>query len=377
MMSGATTAAATRKIIHLDMDCFYAAVEMREQPHLRGRPIGVGGSRNNERRGVLTTCNYEARAFGVRSAMPVFQALEKCSHLILVPARFDLYRAESARIREIFLAYTPLVEPLSLDEAYLDVTHLGRPASEVSTEIRQKVFEATGLTVSAGVAENKMLAKIASDLRKPNGQSVIKPAAVAAFMRDLPVGRIPGVGSVTAARFARLNIETCGQLQGLQRTELDRLFGKFGTELYERCRGLDDRPVVADRLRKSLSNERTFDHPLDSLDACENRLQALFAELIEDLEIQAKKDGEARGIHKLFVKVKFTDFTHTTIECLEREPDLSDYRRLLAEGWQRGRGRAVRLLGAGVRFALVPAALDLPGCAQLEMSFEHAAQAQA
>ena len=240
MTTSSATAAAVRKIIHLDMDCFYAAVEMREQPHLRGHPIGVGGSRGNERRGVLTTCNYEARAFGVRSAMPVFQALERCPHLILVPTQFDLYRRESARIREIFLEYTPLVEPLSLDEAYLDVTHAGRPATEISTEIRRKVFERTELTISAGIAPNKMLAKIASDLRKPNGQSVIKPAAVARFMQDLPVGRIPGVGRVTAERFGRLGIETCGQLQQRQRAELDRLFGKFGLELFERCRGLHD-----------------------------------------------------------------------------------------------------------------------------------------
>ena len=377
MTAARPTPATGRKIIHLDMDCFYAAVEMREQPHLRGHPIGVGGSRGNERRGVLTTCNYEARAFGVRSAMPVFQALERCPHLILVPTHFDLYRRESARIREIFLEYTPLVEPLSLDEAYLDVTQLGRPATEVSTEIRQCVFETTGLTISAGIAQNKMLAKIASDLRKPNGQSVIKPGAVAAFMQALPVGRIPGVGRVTVERFARLGIETCGQLQQLPRAELDRLFGKFGLELYERCRGLDDRAVVPDRRRKSLSNERTFDRSLDNLDACDARMQALFAELLEDLDAQGKKEGGARAIHKLFVKVKFADFTHTTIECLAPEPDLAEYRRLLAEGWRRGRGRAVRLLGAGVRFTLDADAAEPAECDQLEMSFEAAADAHA
>ncbi len=363
---------SARKIIHLDMDCFYAAVEMREQPHLRGQPIGVGGSRGNERRGVLTTCNYEARAFGVRSAMPVFQALERCPHLILVPARFDLYRRESARIREIFLAYTSLVEPLSLDEAYLDVSGAGRPASVVATEIRQRVRDTTGLTVSAGVAENKMLAKIASDLRKPDGQSVIKPAAVAGFMRDLPVSRIPGVGQVTTERFARLGIQTCGQLQGLRREELDRQFGKFGLELFDRCRGVDERPVTPDRLRKSLSNERTFDHSLDTLDACEERLRMLFEELVEDLAAQALKEGKRRAVGKLFVKVKFADFTHTTVECVAAEPELTIYRQLLSEGWSRGRGRAVRLIGAGVRFGQLPGPGGLPG-AQGQMELELAA----
>lgn len=359
-----------RRIIHLDMDCFYAAVEMREQPHLRGHPLGVGGSRGNERRGVLTTCNYEARAFGVRSAMPVFQALERCPHLVLVPTNFDLYRTESARIREIFLEYTPLVEPLSLDEAYLDVTALGRPATQIAAEIRERVRAATHLTVSAGVAQNKMLAKIASDLRKPDALSVIKPAAVAAFMHDLSIGRIPGVGQVTAERLTRLNVQTCGDLQRLRREELDKLFGKFGLELYERCRGIDDRPVTPDRLRKSLSNERTFSHNLETLDACESRLQVLFAELLEDLAVQAAKDDDARGIHKLFVKVKFTDFTHTTVECLGQSPELECFRRLLAEGWQRGRGRHVRLLGAGVRFAASAVDEEPAGHGQLELGFE-------
>src|SRR5471032_9358 len=180
-----------RKIIHLDMDCFYAAVEMRERPELAGQPIAVGGG---SRRGVVTTCNYEARKFGVHSAMPGFQAREKCPTLVFLPVRFDLYRAESVKIRQILLSYTPLVEPLSLDEAYLDVTGLDRYAWDIAKEIRKRIFEETRLTGSAGIAPNKMLAKIASDWRKPNGQFAITPEQVEMFIRDLPVRKIWGVG---------------------------------------------------------------------------------------------------------------------------------------------------------------------------------------
>ena len=335
-----------RKIIHVDMDCFYAAVEEREQPHLRGMPLAVGGS--HTRRGVLTTCNYEARKYGVHSAMPTFQALAKCPHLIVVPTRFDLYRAESARIREIFLACTPLVEPLSLDEAYLDVSHLDRPATEVAREIRARIHAQTGLTASAGIAPNKMLAKIASDRHKPDGQFTLKPARVPAFMLDLPARKIPGIGEVTAGRLAsELGVETCGQLQGFSRVDLQARFGKFGYELYDRCRGIDGRPVEPNRIRKSLSNENTFPVNLTTLDECRARLRELHGDLLTDLE----KHG-GRAVTKLFVKLRFADFTHTTVERGGTEPDFAAYETLLDEGWARREGarRIVRLLGVGVRF---------------------------
>ena len=304
-----------RKIIHVDMDCFYAAVEERERPELRGRPLGVGGSR--ERRGVLTTCNYEARKYGERSAKPTFMAQDRCPQLDVVPARFDLYRAESAKVRAIFFDRTPLVEPLSLDEAYLDVSHLPRPATEIAREIRARIFEQTGLTASAGIAPNKMLAKIASDLRKPNGQHTLRPAAVAAFMTDLSARRIPGIGEVTARRLAQeLGVESCGQLQAFSREDLRARFGKFGAELYERCRGIDHRSVEPNRERKSLSNESTFESNLTSLDACMEQLGELHADLLRDLE----KHGRERPVTKLFVKVKFADFTHTTLERCGTEP---------------------------------------------------------
>ncbi len=344
----------SRKIIHVDMDCFYAAVEEREQPGLRGLPLAVGGS--HTRRGVLTTCNYEARKYGIHSAMPTFQALAKCPHLIVVPTRFNLYRAESARIREIFFAYTPLVEPLSLDEAYLDVSHLHRPATEVAREIRQRITALTGLTASAGVAPNKMLAKIASDLNKPDGQHTIKPAAVAAFMRDLPARKIPGIGEVTAARLAgELAVETCGQLQTFDRADLQARFGKFGHDLYDRCRGIDVRPIEANRIRKSLSNENTFPTNLLTLAECRERLQELHADLLLDLQKQTD-----RTVAKLFVKLRFADFSHTTVERGGTRPELAAYEALLEEGWMRREGarRVVRLLGVGVRF--VEPVPDLP-----------------
>lgn len=335
-----------RKIIHVDMDCFYAAVEEREQPALRGRPLGVGGSR--DRRGVLTTCNYEARKFGIRSAMPTFQAFDLCPHLTVVSPRFELYRAVSAQVRAIFLEYSPLVEPLSLDEAYLDVSHLPAPATRVAREIRARIFEATQLTASAGVAPNKMLAKIASDYRKPNGQHTVPPAGIPAFMEPLPVKKIPGIGAVTAGKMAALGVETCGQLQALDRLALQAAFGKFGAELYDRCRGRDDRPVEPDRERKSLSNESTFSTNLTTLAECGSRLLELHAELLDDLA----KRGSGRAIAKVFVKLKFADFTHTTVERVSEEPALAAYQPLLEEGWGRREParRVVRLLGLGVRF---------------------------
>lgn len=337
------------------MDCFYAAIEERDRPDLRGRPLGVGGSR--ERRGVLTTCNYEARKYGVHSAMPTFMAMDRCPQLVVVPTRFDVYRAESARVRAVFLAYTPLVEPLSLDEAYLDVTALSRPATEIAQEIRARIFAATGLTASAGIAPNKMLAKIASDFHKPNGQHTVKPTAVAAFMTDLPASKIHGIGEVTAKRLAdEIGVETCGQLQAFSRDELRLRFGKFGADLYDRCRGVDTRPVEPDRIRKSLSNENTFTENLTTLDQCHERMAELHADLLAALE----KQDRVRPVTKLFVKLRFADFTHTTVERGGGEPDLSAYRVLLAEGWQRReeQKRVVRLLGVGVRFQLPAEAMD-------------------
>jgi len=333
-----------RKIIHLDMDCFYAAIEQRDQPELRGKPVGVGGSR--DRRGVLTTCSYEARPFGVRSAMPTFLALRKCPQLIVVPTRFDVYRHDSERIREIFRSFTEIIEPLSLDEAYLDVSHLPFDPAAVAFELRERILDQTGLTASAGIASNKLLAKIASDINKPNGQCVVPPGQVGAFMEGLSVRRLWGIGGVSSEKLEKRGIQTCGQLQKLSRIELHALFGRFGLELYELCRGIDDRPVQPHRLRKSLSTEETFAQNLTTLAECERRLAILHGDLLRDLA----KARDPRPVRKVFVKLKFSNFTRTTVECLAAEPALPVLNTLLEQGFRRGNGLPVRLLGVGVRF---------------------------
>ncbi|MBK1817591.1 DNA polymerase IV [Luteolibacter yonseiensis] len=325
------------------MDCFYAAIEERENPALRGKPVGVGGG---ERRGVLTTANYEARKYGCRSAMPVFKALELCPQLILVPVRFDLYRSVSSRIRAIFGRFTDLIEPLSLDEAYLDVSHLESNGAAVAREIRAQIFEETGLTASAGIAPNKLIAKIASDWHKPNGQKQVTEEEIPAFLEKLPVGRIWGVGKKMREKLTVLGIETCGDLQKLDQIELSQRFGKWGIELWHLCRGMDDRAVTPDRTRKSVSSETTFSENITTLPALIPPMRGMIEGLLEDLA----KSHSDRTIRSLVVKMKFADFDRTTAERAGHVVDISVFEDLLAEAWKRGNARAVRLLGVGVRF---------------------------
>lgn len=338
-----TAARHVRKIIHIDMDCFYAAIEERENPALRGKPVGVGGS---ERRGVLTTANYEARKYGCRSAMPVFKALELCPQLILVPVRFDLYRSVSSRIRAIFGRFTDLIEPLSLDEAYLDVSHLRSDGAAIAREIRAQIFEETRLTASAGISSNKLIAKIASDWHKPDGQKSVSEEEIPAFMAALPVGRIWGVGKKMREKLGALGIETCEDLQALDQIELARRFGKWGIELWQLCRGIDDRPVTPDRTRKSVSSETTFSENIQVLPALIPPMRGMIEGLLEDLA----KSHSDRVIRSLVVKLKFADFDRTTAERAGHSVDPAVFEELLAEAWKRGNNRAVRLLGVGVRF---------------------------
>lgn len=336
-----------RKIIHLDMDCFYAAIECRDDPSVADQPVGVGGSGG---RGVLTTCNYRAREFGCRSAMPVFQALQRCPSLIIKPIRAEVYSRESARIRAIFRDYTDLVEPLSLDEAFLDVSARPERAWVLAKEIRYRIREEIGLSASAGVAPNKMLAKIASDWRKPDGQFAILPAEIEAFMRDLPVGRIPGIGPKAQERLRLHDVETCGDLQSIPRHQLIAWFGaSWANELEERARGFDDSPVQANRVRKSFSSEHTFFSPLESLEACQRELARMVLELREDLSTKRKLPP----MRKLFVKVKFSDFRSTTRERPAETVSMEQALELLGEAYGRSR-HAVRLLGCGVRFSTPP-----------------------
>lgn len=291
-----------RKIIHIDMDAFYASIEQRDNPDLRGKPVAVGHA---AKRGVVAAASYEARAFGVRSAMPSATALRKCPDLLFVPPRFEVYRAVSKEIREIFHEYTPLVEPLSLDEAYLDVTEnlRGIPtASETAAEIRARILERTGLTASAGVSYNKFLAKLASDQRKPNGQFVVTPQQGPAFVEALPVERFHGVGPVTAERMRALGLHTGADLKRQTLAFLEEHFGKAGAWYYGIARGDDDRAVMPNRERKSSGSETTFADDLFS----PADIEAGICAMADDVWAWCEK--AATYGHTVTVKVKYADF---------------------------------------------------------------------
>ncbi len=330
------------KCIHIDMDCFYAAIEEREDPSLRGKPVAVGGG---SRRGVVCTANYEARKFGCRSAMPGFKALQLCPQLIMLPVRFDLYRAESFKIRAIFGRFTELIEPLSLDEAYLDVSHWQSSAAAIAVEIRAQIFEETGLTASAGIAPSKMLAKIASDWHKPNGQFEVRPEEIDDFMLNLPVAKLWGVGKRMQEKLDKIQVQSCGDLQRFDKIELSRRFGKWGLELFELCRGRDEREVKVHRSRKSISKEHTFIEDVSNVAELLPMLRKTMAEI--QAVLQARY--QSRKVRSLVVKLKFADFTQTTAERAHVEPDEGVYTTLLAEAWSRGEGKPVRLFGMGVR----------------------------
>ncbi len=295
-----------RKIIHVDMDCFYAAVEEKYNPKLKGLPMAVGGPANS--RAVICTANYAARKFGVKAAVPSSRALRLCPQLIIVPPHFELYKIESRAVQKIFTRFTDLVQPLSLDEAYLDVTannDFRGSATLIAQEIRQQIFTECGLTASAGISSNKFLAKVASDWNKPNGQFVIRPEQIADFMLDLPIEKIYGVGKVTAEKMHQLNLKTCGDLQKLSLSQLQKFFGSSrAQDLYQLCRGRDE------RFRRSEQSER---------------------------------------IRGLMVKLKFRDFkTSTHEQCFRGIPQIENFEKLLRAAWER-RADSVRLLGLGAR----------------------------
>ena len=337
-----------RKILHVDADAFYCSVEERDNPALRGKAFAVGG--RAERRGVIATCSYEARKAGVRSAMASFRAVRICPELKIIPPRFDLYKEASKQMHDIFQRYTSLIEPLSLDEAYLDVTGVTLcrgSATLMARQIMQAVKDEIGITVSVGAAPNKFLAKIASDWNKPNGLCVIPPDEVDAFVSELPIEKIHGVGKVTAEKIHNRGIFTCGQLRDYSALELCRWFGSFGERLWEMSQGVDDRPVETGRRRKSLSVEHTYE--VDLLG--ETDIVPKVAPLLEDLEKRYASIHKEYAVQKRFVKVKFADFTQTTLEeTLDREgiDALEHFTSLMLRAWERG-DKAVRLLGLGVR----------------------------
>lgn len=336
-----------RKIIHCDCDCFYAAVEMRDDPSLRNLPIAVGGRANQ--RGVIATCNYEARRFGVRSAMATGHALKLCPELVLIPPSFEKYRAASKQILAIYNDYTDLVEPLSLDEAYLDVTHSARCSSSatlIAREIRARIAKEVGITASAGIAPNKFIAKIASDWNKPDGQFVVTPEQVDAFVAQLAVDKLFGVGRITAEKLKRLGAYTCADLRSWGPTQLQRQFGSLGERLYSLCRGIDAREINPARERKSISVEETYPNDVPSLSACRQQLPHLLAKLRDRVE----RSQAERSANKIFLKIRFADFTRTTVECGGSIAQSSLFAQLLETGFRRGQ-KPVRLLGVGVRLA--------------------------
>jgi len=376
-----------RKIIHIDCDCFFAAVEMRDDPSLVGKPMAVGGS--EKQRGVLATCNYEARQFGLHSAMPTARAFKLCPELILRPARFEVYKSVSLHIHSIFKRYTELIEPLSLDEAFLDVSEsrqCGGSATLIAQEIRVAIANELGITASAGVANNKFIAKIASDWQKPNGQTVVTPQCVEAFIAQLSVDKIPGVGPATMKKMQALQVKQLTDLRLFSQEDLLKHFGKFGQRLHNYAQGIDNRPVNPERERKSLSVERTFSENLVQLSDLHAPLQSLFEKLQARLSYfystqlekqfclknnvlvrnENKSKLSIKLIANLQIKVKFFDFSQISRErqcelVYSFEPHkaltLEDFIQLIDDAlahYHTDNGlltKSIRLLGLGVGFS--------------------------
>ncbi|MCG9543382.1 DNA polymerase IV [Vibrio sp. Isolate33] len=335
-----------RKIIHVDMDCFYAAVEMRDNPSYRNRPLAVGG--HEKQRGVLSTCNYEARKFGVRSAMPTGKALQLCPNLLVVPGRMSVYVEISKKIREIFSRYTSVIEPLSLDEAFLDVTDSKQchgSATLIAESIRRDIWNELNLTASAGIAPIKFLAKVASDMNKPNGQFVIPPQDVQAVIDELPLEKIPGVGKVSIEKLHQAGLFTCKDIKESDYRDLLLKFGRQGASLWKRSHGIDDREVIIERERKSVGVERTFTQNISTYAEC---WQVIEDKLFPELETRLEKASPSKAIIKQGIKLKFADFQQTTIEHIHASLDREHFKELLSEILKRQQGREIRLLGLSV-----------------------------
>src|SRR6185437_2740585 len=353
-----------RKIIHIDMDAFYASVEQRDNPDLRGKPVAVGGSKE---RGVVAAASYEARKFGVRSAMPSVTAKRQCPDLIFVKLRFEVYKEVSRHIRSIFAEHTEIIEPLSLDEAYLDVTEniQGIPvATEIATMIRAKILSETGLTASAGISYNKFLAKLASDQRKPNGQFVITPKMGPSFVQDLAVGKFHGIGPATTAKMNALGIFTGMDMRNQTLEFMAANFGKAGGYYYWISRGIDERPVRANRVRKSVGAESTFSLDLADYDALAAELQSLIEKVWHHCETTGARGRTAT------LKVKFSDFELITrsrsVALINSASDLSSLalellRQLMPPT------KAIRLIGISVSGFADPEPED-----QLPLMFDEA-----
>ena len=338
--------APERRVLHCDMDCFYAAVHMRDDPSLRGRPVVIGGS--PEGRGVVAAASYEARAFGIRSAQPAARAVRLCPDAVFIRPDFGRYKSESEEIFAIFRSLCSTIQPVSIDEAYLDVTgELGqwRSATAVAREIKRRVRSERGLTVSVGVAPNKLVAKIASDFGKPDGLTVVPPHRVSSFLEPLPVRSLPGVGPATESRLKRMGIETIADLRSVPIDRLRERFGKSGQWYYDSARGVDGRPVRSRRVRKSLSHERTYSQDLGTIAEMEEEIGRLAERVAADLE--------AKGFSActLTLKVRYSDFTTLSRSQSLSSPTadaatIAETSRMLLRRTEAGRHK-VRLLGVG------------------------------
>ena len=341
-----------RKIIHIDMDAFYASVELRERPELKDSPVVIA---SHHPRAVVAAASYPARVYGLRSAMSMGQARKLCPQVIVIEPDFAKYRQVSAQIHQIFQQYTSLIEPLSLDEAFLDVTENLKQipsATEVAMQIREDIFQATGLTASAGVAPNKFLAKIASDWHKPNGICVIKPSQVQHFIQDLPLKKIPGVGKVTQEKLKSLNLETLGNLQQIDEALLIQHFGKYGRRLFLYAQGIDERPVEVERERQQISKETTFDDDLH-LNQCRPYWEPLLGQVWQSLQ---KKQLSARGVT---VKLKLKNFqvmqhSKSFKQVLRSPQELAQALDLLLDDLHIAPQMQFRLIGVGVYQLSVP-----------------------
>ncbi len=333
--------ASSRKVIHIDADCFFAAIEMRDNPDFMHRPLAVGGAANN--RGVIATCNYPARAYGIHSAMSTAQALKQCPSLQLVPTNMPLYREVSEDLMAILQTHSYACEVVSIDEAYLAIEP-SKSAIKVAQQIKQEVKQQLGISVSAGVASNKLLAKIASDLNKPDGLSVILPKQIDTFMQTLSVQKIPGVGKRFTQKLSDLNIHTCAEAQTLSLDRLIKQFGKAGWLLYQRCRGIDERAVLsAAKNRKSISLEQTFSQDISAEEMLE-KVPELWQKWQQRV-IQKKLDHTSLAP---FVKIKFSDFRQTTYADSQLTSSQENVQKMLKIASQR-RALPIRLIGIGGR----------------------------
>lgn len=328
------------------MDCFYAAVEMRDFPEYRHIPLAVGG---DGPRSVLSTCNYQARKFGVRSAMPAIKAKQLCPELIIVHGRMSVYKEVSAHIREIFSRYTKLIEPLSLDEAYLDVTDselCQGSATLIAEKIRSDIYNELNLTASAGIAPNKFIAKIASDENKPNGQCVISPEKVSDFVETLSLKKIPGIGPKTFEKLQSFGFSTCADIRASSVANLTTIVGKFATSLYQKAHGIDNRELEVSRKRKSLAIETTLAADIFNEADCLLVIDKLYPKLLQRLEKVKDRKVVRQGI-----KLKFADFNQTTVDQQSLVVDQEVFKTLLFKALERAKGRGIRLVGLTLGFS--------------------------